>query len=71
MKSLQGQLFAVFFNSGKIFLVLKANSLFFFFEKLQLQFQKDFIINATGLDLIIIGIGVGKGRELYTVQEIV
>ena len=51
--------------------MLKANSLFFFFEKLQLQFQKDFIVNATGLDLIIIGIGVGKGREWYTVQEIV
>ena len=62
-KSLRGQLFAVFSNSGKIFWVLKANSLFFFFEKLQLQFQKDFIINATGLDLVIIVIGVGKERE--------
>ena len=29
-KSLRGQLFAVFSNSGKIFLVLKANSQFFF-----------------------------------------
>ena len=62
-KSLLGQLFPVFSNSGKILLVLKANSLFFFFEKLQLQFQKDFIINATGLDLIIIVMGVGKRRE--------
>ena len=52
--------FLYFSNSGKIFLALKANSLFFFFEKLQLQFQKDFIMNANGLDLIVIVEGGGR-----------
>ena len=59
-----GAIICCIFEFWQDFLVLKANSLFFFFEKLQLQFQEDyFIINTTGLDLIIIGIGVGKGRE--------
>ena len=72
-KSLRGQLFAVFSNSGKIFLVLKANSLFFSLKSCNYNFRRIsvIIINATGLDLVIIIIGVGKGREWYTMQEIV
>lgn len=59
------QLFAVFSNSGKIFLVLKANSLFFSLKSCNYNFRRIsvIILNTTGLDLIIIGIGVGKGRE--------